>query len=302
MLAEGFLTRIGYGFDWGESVGPDGRADSSGSPKSSSGSWELVSGFPDCAGDEEPGLSPAEDTVHGGPGSPGARKCEPVVNHHRGEAVGVSGRVPSFNRRVSEVLEIPRNSAHAETEVDLYQSWSTTCQSYTDLQMVGNHGISSTPSSLTTCLEIECESCDWPSLRIAETSICPPDSASGCEGLRCPRSDTFHQGDRSIILQREPLSNSVLNNYMEQKITELYKQYLEDNMTKYASPTGIVSSHFLMANVDQISQQISLENNMEPMKAKDMVLNCLRSIACATYSSDICTPILQISDQPAPRF
>ncbi|XP_032886706.1 protein CXorf21-like [Amblyraja radiata] len=306
MLAEGCLTRIGYGYDWGERAGPDGRANSGRSPaSSSSSSWEELTYFPDCAEDEELGRGAAEDTVQGRPGNTGSargQQGEPAVAHHRGEAADVRGRATSFNRKTSEVLEIPRISAWAEMEVDLYQSWSTTCQSYTDIQMVGDSQTPSSATSLTTSLDLEGESSNWPFLQANKTCVCPAASACCCEGLRCPRSDTFHQGDRSIVLQREPLSNSVLNNYMEQKITELYKQYLEDNMTKYASPTSVVSSHYLMANIDQISQQISLENNMEPTIAKDIVLNCLRSIACATWSSDITTPILQISNQPAPRF
>ncbi|XP_069752135.1 TLR adapter interacting with SLC15A4 on the lysosome-like [Narcine bancroftii] len=305
MLAEGFLTRIGYSYHHAECMETDGFKDSNRKPRTSSSSWEELSDFLDCTESNELKQNVAEENLQDGSGTSAnatQQKGKPMLGQNEGEATGENSCVPLFNRETSDRLDIPKNSTRIEAEVDLYQSWSTTCQSYTDLQMVGDNMTPHSLLSLSTCPESDSESCNWPVFHTKSMSMRPHLSASYCEGLRCPRSEIFHQSDRSITFQKEPLSNSVLNNYMEQKITELYKQYLEESMIKYASPTNILGSHFLMNNIDQISLHISQEKNVEASKAKDLVLNCLLSVACATNSSDICTPNLQISNQPAPRF
>ncbi|XP_051878540.1 TLR adapter interacting with SLC15A4 on the lysosome-like [Pristis pectinata] len=299
MLAEGFLTRIGYGYHQSECIRPDGCANSKKTPKTSSSSWEeLFDSLDSTEGNDEENIWSGS----GASATTSQEKGKPTFIQKKEETTSVDARVPLVTRKTSDSLNIPKNYTHIQTEVDLYQSWSTTCQSYTDLQMVGDNVTPYSPTSLPTCLTNDHESCNWPIFQINSASMWPHLPASYCEGQQCSRSDTFHQSDRSITLQKEPLSNSVINNYMEQKITELYKQYLEDSMTKYASPTNIMGSHFLMTSIDQISLQISQDKNMEPAKAKDMVLNCLLSVACATNSSDICTPNLQISNQLAPGF
>ncbi|XP_062917401.1 TLR adapter interacting with SLC15A4 on the lysosome-like [Mobula hypostoma] len=293
MLAEGFLTRISYRFHESERVQPDDCANSSNKPKTSSSSWEELVVSLDCAESVE------EENIQSESGSSATtseEKGRPTLIQKEEEPTSVNTWVPLYNRITSDSLDIPKDCARIKAEVDLYQSWSTTCRSYTDLQMVGDNVTPYSLTSLSTCLTNDHESSNWPVFHINNASMLPQLPASNCEGPQCSRSETFHHSDRSIVLQKEPLSNSVINNYMEQKITELYKQYLEDSMTKYASPTNIMGSHFLMTNIDQISLQISQEKNVEPTKAKDIVLNCLLSVACATNSSDICTPILQISN------
>uniref|UniRef100_UPI00398F863D TLR adapter interacting with SLC15A4 on the lysosome-like n=1 Tax=Pristiophorus japonicus TaxID=55135 RepID=UPI00398F863D len=297
MLAEGFLTGIGYCNHQREQ---HNSAKSKKTPKTSGSSWEELFSSSDFTEDIEYKLHSAEEKIQsrlGTLGSTNQEKGESLQVQREEKATGVHIGVPMFKRKTSDILDIPKNSIHLESDLDLYRSWSTTCQSYTDLQIGGDNVTPSSPTSSCCFMDHDYENYNWPILQIENQPVWPSLPVSRCEGLQRSGVDTFFFSDKSIAHQKEPLSNSVLNNYMEQKITELYKQYLEDNMTKCASPTKILGSHFLMTNIDQISLQISHEKNMEPTKAKDIVLNCLLSVACATNSSDICTPNLQISNQ-----
>uniref|UniRef100_A0A4W3HCH9 Uncharacterized protein n=1 Tax=Callorhinchus milii TaxID=7868 RepID=A0A4W3HCH9_CALMI len=221
-------------------------------------------------------------------------KAESLQAQEKETSNGGNTWIPVFTKQTSDVLGIPNTSAYSAKPLDLYTSCSSICKSYTDLQIAGHI----TPNSCTSsgCFmsdDYELSSCNFS--QVDDSAACNSFPASQCESQQLSRVDTFLSSDRSILLQRQPLTNSVLNNYMEQKIAELYKQYLQDCLAKCASPTKILSSNFLMANMDQISLQISQEKNMETTKAKDMVINCLLSVACAPNSSEISTPNLQIS-------
>ncbi|XP_078402379.1 TLR adapter interacting with SLC15A4 on the lysosome-like [Cetorhinus maximus] len=300
MLAEGFLTAIGYSHQQKEFDNQENYVNSRRKPKPRNSSWkerftssELTKSLEheqyNAEGNSQSRLTSLGSTIH--------KKGESLQFQSEKEATDVHTRAPMFDRKTSDNLDIPKSSRGSESDLDLYRSWSATCQSYTDLQIGGDNVTPNSPTSLCYFMGHDYESCNWPTLRLGNQSVWPSKPDSWCEGRQCSGTDAFFNSDKSIALLKEPLSNSVLNRYMEKKITELYKQYLEDNMTKYASPTKILGSHFLMTNIDQISLQISHEKSMEPTKAKDIVLNCLLSVACATNSSDICTPNLQISSQ-----
>ncbi|XP_067903877.1 TLR adapter interacting with SLC15A4 on the lysosome-like [Heterodontus francisci] len=300
MLAEGFLTGIGYSHHQRECTHQHNCANSRKTPKTSTSSWEELFSSLEFTESIENKQHSAEENIQSSLatlGSTSHEKGEPLQVQSQEEVTGVNTRVPMFERKSSDILDIPNNSRHNVSDLDLYRSWSTTCQSYTDLQIAGDNVTPSSPTSSCCFMDHDYKSCNWPTIQIENQSIWSSIPGCCCEGQQPFGTDAFFTSDKSIALLKEPLSNSVLNRYMEQKITELYKQYLEDNMTKCASPTKILGSHFLMTNIDQISLQISHEKNMEPTKAKDIVLNCLFSVACATNSSDICTPNLQISSQ-----
>ncbi|XP_060622878.2 TLR adapter interacting with SLC15A4 on the lysosome [Anolis sagrei] len=99
----------------------------------------------------------------------------------------------------------------------------------------------------------------------------------------------------SIMQHQQPLSNSILNNYLEEKVVELYKQYIMDGMGSSASPTHILASEFIMTNVDQISMKLTQEKKINSTKAKDMVINCLLQLASGKVSTEMSTPSLHIS-------
>lgn len=90
---------------------------------------------------------------------------------------------------------------------------------------------------------------------------------------------------------QKPISNAVLNEYLEQKVVELYKQYIMDTVFHDSSPTQILASELIMTNVDQISLQVSREKNLDTSKVKDIVISHLLQLV----SSEISTPSLHIS-------
>lgn len=98
----------------------------------------------------------------------------------------------------------------------------------------------------------------------------------------------------------------MLNSYMEKKVDELYKQFLEENLTKCLSITNLMASNLLMNNVNQISLQISQENNIETSKAREALLHSLAICNLCNIShensSELSTPNLQISNQRSREF
>ncbi|XP_072450736.1 TLR adapter interacting with SLC15A4 on the lysosome-like [Chiloscyllium punctatum] len=298
MLAEGFLTRIGYSHQR-ECVHQDNNVNPKRVPKTKNDSWEMLFSSSEFSESIDHEQYNAEEILD-------SKKGQSLPYQREEKATAKVARVPIFERKISDVLDIPKPNGCSENNLDLYRSWSPICHSYTDLQIAGDNVTPHSPSSKGCLVDYGYESCNRPILQLENQSGWPSVPGSGYEVWSQSGTEANLNSDRSIVLLKEPLSNSVLNRYMEQKVAELYKQYLEDSMTKCTSPTDIMGSHFLMTNIDQISLQISHDNNMEPTKAKDIVLNCLFSVACATPSSDICTPNLQISSQqtenPTLRF
>ncbi|KAG8508013.1 putative protein CXorf21 [Galemys pyrenaicus] len=97
--------------------------------------------------------------------------------------------------------------------------------------------------------------------------------------------------EKSSLQMQKPISNAVLNEYLEQKVVELYKQYIMDTVFHDSSPTQILASELIMTSVDQISLQVSREKNLETSKARDIVINRLLQLV----STEISTPSLHIS-------
>lgn len=113
--------------------------------------------------------------------------------------------------------------------------------------------------------------------------------------------------DRSFVFhEREgPFSNSLLNRYLEQKLLDLYQQYMMENIAREADLGGshpsamcpLLGSELVLTSLDQITLQLSREGNLEAGLAKDMVLSCLLRVAGDKQSSEISTPLLQISSR-----
>lgn len=196
--------------------------------------------------------------------------------------------------------EQPSSSMHVcegLTKKDTYlvpPSCKSICKNYSDLHIAGDYVVPI--SSVTT--DFTCDSGIGPFL---ESSEIPP----AMESMRVPpTSDTIHKPAQgysscwwlaSLVPHQQPLSDSALNNYLEQKLVELYKQYIMDSTANRASSTHILASELIMTNVDQISMQISRERNMETTKAKDIVISRFLQIASGKISSEISTPSLHIS-------
>ncbi|KFP84450.1 PREDICTED: uncharacterized protein CXorf21 homolog [Apaloderma vittatum] len=183
------------------------------------------------------------------------------------------------------------------TRKDTYlvpSSCKSICKNYNDLHVAGDYVVPI--SSVMT--DFTCDSGIGPFLESSEIPL-------PMESMRVlPSSDISRKPVQgysscwrlaSLVPHQQPLSDSALNDYLEQKLVELYKQYIMDSTANRASPTHILASELIMTNVDQISMQISRERNMETAKAKDIVISRFLQIASEKISSEISTPSLHIS-------
>lgn len=204
---------------------------------------------------------------------------------------------------VSIVLTIPKREQHDERQVDLYRSWSCTsiCQNYPDLQIGGDH-VGNMYDSGCFVEHTHDDVCNGPLLLSVDM---PLGHSPIVEPLEKTPTSKLLNGDeireKSMLFHKQPLSNSMLNSYMEKKVEELYKQFLEENLTRCRSITNLIASNLLMNNVNQISLQISQEQNIEASKAREALLHSLarcnlRNISHGN-SSEFSTPNLQISNQ-----
>ncbi|KAM3935049.1 TLR adapter interacting with SLC15A4 on the lysosome [Leptodactylus fuscus] len=176
------------------------------------------------------------------------------------------------------------------------------CRDYNDLHVAGDQvmAINSTMSDFTSS---SFEFCEGPFLQSNEIP-------SNMESLGIQANNITKKGskryswkvcsekDKSIINHEQPMSNSVLNEYLEKKVIELYKQYMMD-ISCSASTNHIMTSEVIMNNIQQISLQLSREQNMETNKAKDMVIGYLLRLCSEKQSNVISTPDLQISSNLA---
>lgn len=198
-----------------------------------------------------------------------------------------------FEREISPAVEISIGSAVSRETYLVPSSCKSICKNYNDLHIAGGQVMPM--SSVKT--DFTCDSGIGPFL---ESSEIP----SPMESISMPPAETPRKPAQgysscwqvtSIMQHQQPLSNSVLNDYLEEKVVELYKQYIIDGMGNSASPTQILASEFIMTNVDQISMKLSQERNMKTTKAKDMIINCLLQLASGKMSTEISTPSLHIS-------
>ncbi|KAM9180325.1 TLR adapter interacting with SLC15A4 on the lysosome-like [Dugong dugon] len=200
-------------------------------------------------------------------------------------------------------LPIPKREGNDERQLDLYRSWSCTsiCQNYPDLQIGGDH-VGNMYDSGCFVEHTQEDAVNGPLLLSVDIPLgCSPVT----EPLEKPPVSKLMDGDeireKSMVSHKQPLSNSMLNNYMEKKVDELYKQFLEENLTRCHSITNLMASNLLMNNVNQISLQISQEQNIDPLKVRETLLHSLA--LCNLHnvshenSSEFSTPDLQISNQ-----
>lgn len=220
-------------------------------------------------------------------------------------------------RQMSPEIEIPAQARSVGDAPFLVPSFCQSfCQNYSDLHIGGDQvlPLSTNDGELRVCTEAQgfgpfLQSCDVPPAR--EDS--PPGQTSPGGRLHPHRggSNRWRQGsarDRSFLFQsREgPFSNSLLNHYLEQKLLDLYQQYMMENMAKEGAlgsdsdpgpVCALLGSELFLTSLDQITLQLSREGNLEAGLAKDMVLSCLLRVAGDMQSSEISTPFLQISNE-----
>lgn len=298
MLAEGILTRLVYN----ESCHQDKPHKPRAAKKDKEGIWRQrlvdnpkIKGFADgCEKQDEISASSSKMELRSGPQWRSIKEV-PV----RDQQTLVKGTV-------SPALHIPKRE-HNPEQMDLYRSCSCNSiyQHYPDLHIggdrVGDHTCDSGCVLDHVCDELP----DGPVLLSIDI---PLGQSPLCEHPQKPSLKSLsgdEAGDRSITLCKEPLSNSMLNKYMETKVAELYKQFFEENLTRCGSVTNLLACSLIRNNLNQISFQISQEQNIETSKAREVLLHSLAlfSLHNATHvnSSEFSTPNLQISNPAGVR-
>ncbi|XP_032385140.1 protein CXorf21 [Etheostoma spectabile] len=220
-------------------------------------------------------------------------------------------------RQISLEIEIPAQAPSVGDAPFLVPSFcQSICFNYSDLHIGGDQvlPLSTNDGELRIGTEAQAvgpflHSCDVPPA--VEDSL-PGQTSQG--GLLHPlrgSSNRWRLGsarDRSVLLQgREgPFSNSLLNHYLEQKLLDLYQQYMMENMARQGalgsdSDQGpicpLLGSELVLTSLDQITLQLSRDGNLDAGLAKDMVLSCLLRVAGDMQSSEISTPFLQMSNE-----
>ncbi|XP_066195524.1 TLR adapter interacting with SLC15A4 on the lysosome-like [Sylvia atricapilla] len=293
MLAEGILTRLIYK----ESCHQDKPCKSPASQKAKEGIWRQklvdipkIEGFVDgCEKQEE--LCAKSSKVEAG-SSPqwGSLEKEPAKD----QGTLLKGAA-------SPALRIPKRGGSLE-EVDLYRSWpcNSIYQNYPDLQIGGDHVGGHTCDSGCVLDHVCDELPDGPVLLSIDIPLGQSplwEHPKKPSGMSLPGDEA---GERSLMLSEEPLSNSTLNKYMEAKVAELYKQFFEESLARCGSITNLLSCSWIRSSLDQISVQISQEQNIETSKARGALLHSLALFSSRNApnrnSSEFSTPNLQISN------
>ncbi|KFU88847.1 Uncharacterized protein CXorf21, partial [Chaetura pelagica] len=291
MLAEGILTRLIYK----ESCQQDKPRKSPACKKDKEGIWRdklvdnpKIKGF---AGglEEQDEISSRNSKMERGDGP----------QWRSGKEVPVKEQEMLVKGDTSAALPIPRRGKSLE-QLDLYRSYSCSCiyQNYPDLHIGGDHVGDHTCDSGCVLDHVCDELPDGPMLPSIDIPLGEPPL---CEHPQKPHARSLagdEAGERSIVLCEEPLSNSVLNKYMERKVAELYQQVFEEHLARCGSVTNLLMCSLLRNNLNQISFQISQE--METSKAREMLLHSLALFSfhntASRSSSELSTPSLQISN------
>lgn len=211
---------------------------------------------------------------------------------------------PPPDPRISPLVEIPTQDRSDGAAPFLVPSFcQSICQDYSDLQIGGEQ-----------VLPLQVSDGQLPpflppsdGLPDAEDSSRAQTSHGDPLNPRRGGSNRWRVGsarDRSILFHdREgPFSNSLLNRYLEQKLMDLYQQYMMENIAREDEPHAgaicpLLGSETVLTSIDQITQQLSREGHLEAGLAKDMVLSCLLRVAGDKQSGEISTPLLQISSE-----
>ncbi|XP_046876627.1 TLR adapter interacting with SLC15A4 on the lysosome isoform X2 [Hypomesus transpacificus] len=124
-------------------------------------------------------------------------------------------------------------------------------------------------------------------------------------GLRAESMQPLHDEgylvmDGSISLNREPLSNSMLNSYLESKLIEVYRQHMQDSLARCSSPLSLTPPQGLVPPAAQhLSQHLCQDYGVDSSTAYSIAVHYLST--CTVTSSHFSSPDLRIS-QPDQRI
>ncbi|XP_008820949.1 uncharacterized protein CXorf21 homolog [Nannospalax galili] len=202
---------------------------------------------------------------------------------------------PVFESPNLTAIDICRDSSRETYLVP--PSCKSICKNYNDLHIAGDQVMAI--NSVTADFPSESSFEYGPLLRSSEIPLTMEDSIS-THPSDFPQKPVQRYSsywritsikEKSSLQMQKPISNAMLNEYLEQKVVELYKQYFMDRVFHDSSPTQILASELIMTSVDQISLQVSREKNLDTSKARDILLSRLLQLA----STEISTPSLHIS-------
>lgn len=217
---------------------------------------------------------------------------------------------PPPDPQIAPLIAIPAQARSDGAPPFLLPSFcQSICQDYSDLQIGGEQVLplqvsdGQLPPTLTTSSFLQSSHVlpaveDSPPLHTSHGGLLNPLRGGSNRwrlGSTRERSFLFHDRDG-------PHSNSLLNRYLEQKLLDLYQQYMMENIAREGEPQAgpicpLLGSEMVLTSIDQITLQLSREGNLEAGLAKDMVLSCLLRVAGDKQSSEISTPFLQISSE-----
>lgn len=219
-------------------------------------------------------------------------------------------RSPQPGKPISLQIEIPAQACSgSDTPFFVPSFCQSICQNYSDLQIGGEQVLPLQASDGELRLRTDAQaldpflqSCDVPPA-VEDSPPCETSYGGHLNPLR-RGSNRWSTRDRSIMFHGHegPFSNSLLNHYLEQKLMDLYQQYMMENIAREGDPHAgpicpLLGSEMVLTSLDQITLQLSREGNLEAGTAKDMVLSCLLRVAGDKQSSEISTPFLQISTE-----
>lgn len=207
----------------------------------------------------------------------------------------------SLPENVSVALPIPKREHHAEKQLDLYRSWSckSICQNYPDLYIGGDY--------VGNMCDMDCfvdhiKDDTFTILLSVDIPWHDPPIFESLEKLAALKNMNVDEiQEKSISFYKQSFSNSLLNSYVRKKVDELYKQILEENLIRCSSITNVMTSNWLMNNVNQICHQSFQEQNVEASIVDKNFQHSLSTCSFQNYpriiSSKFSTPNLQISNE-----
>ncbi|XP_048370709.1 TLR adapter interacting with SLC15A4 on the lysosome-like [Sphaerodactylus townsendi] len=225
----------------------------------------------------------------------GSSARKPPTAERGGDSLLASRSVP---------LCIPRREPHCKKELDLYRSWSNQSlyQQYPDLYIGGDHIADHTCDSGCVMDQTDDELSDGPVLFSGDIPVGQSPLVETLQNGKAVNLWTGEEvGDPSITLHRQPLSNSMINNYMERKVQELYKQFLDEKLTRCSSITHVLTPH-LLSHMSEGSHQLPCEWLGEAANARKTLFHSLALLGLQDSSNgnscECSTPNLQISGLP----
>ncbi|XP_060784654.1 TLR adapter interacting with SLC15A4 on the lysosome [Neoarius graeffei] len=220
-----------------------------------------------------------EVPVHCSPSSPSQ---ELQTQHGNSQPLSA----PLDCRNLSPGMGIPGRAPSPGTEAFLVPpSCHSICQHYNDLYIAGGQVLPLSPGAGNpegSSLQDPLPGPFLLSRDVPPPSLLPPLLPEHKNSKRWREGSLRER--LSLLQDGRPLSNSELNGYLEQKLLELYTEYLTEGP-------------ILASEIEQITLQLSREHKLETGQVKDMLLSCLLKATSSQQSSEFSTPMLQISTQ-----